>query len=408
MFTEGKIVRDALRRVLNNQKLSTDTQTIVASLNGVTGCYEMETTYVEWVSSADTKAEGIPRNFKVHRLYKIDDDGKKVLMRNIIGHGVIDGWGEKNAQKRANSNAEAAFKVVHKAIESDPRVIKICNDGHNPKVTHVSLLLVTPTTLTQIPMEKTANHREKDYTKGQFAAFDKVNEQGYIKLNGSQPEVKVITFGFGINKLSTGEHNSKVTGGWSNVKEHNRKAMENLFGDCIRGTPPGGLIGEVMDEVKRSKRLDPDHKQAFFLKLLQQMDTVLQIYLDDSYKYSNGDPAKLNREIEAMLNTANDALAAVDSKRVITISKGCKSDKDRGGVLITEIFTNAIVEDLGGNIIHNEKLDDEKKNIYLNVATSQFHIQTANTGLPGNKAIGWTVSDEEQAFLRGLSSFAKE
>lgn len=409
LFTEGKIVRDALRRVLNNQKLSIDTQPIVASLNGVTGCYEMETTYVEeWVSSADINAEGIPRNFKVHRLYKMEEDGQKVLMRIIIGHGVIDGWGEKEVQKRTNSNTEAAFKVVRKAIESNPRVIKLCEAGHNPKITHVSLLLVTPTSLTQIPLEKTANHREKDYTKGQFAAFDKVNEQGYIKFKGSQPEVKVITFGFGINKLSTGEHNSKVTGGWSNVKEHNREAMEILLGECNRGKRPGGLIGEVMDEVERSMRIDPPHKEAFFLKLLQQIDTVLQIYLEDAYKYSNGDPAKLNREIEALLNTANDALAAVDSKRVITISKGCKSDKDRGGVLITEIFTNAIVEDLGGTIIHNEKLDDEKKNIYLNVATSQFHIQTANTGLPGNKAVGWAVSDEEQAFLRGLSSFAKE
>ena len=138
------------------------------------------------------------------------------------------------------------------------------------------------------------------------------------------------------------------------------------------------------------------------------MDTVLEIYLEDAYKYSNGDPAKLNREIEGLLNTANKALADVHSNRVITISKGCKSDKDRGGVLITEIFTNAIVEDLGGSITYNSKLDDEKKSIYLNVATSQFHVQTANTGLPGNKAMGWAVSEAEQAFLKGLSAFAKE
>lgn len=415
-YTEGKIVQDVLFAILNNQKLPPDTQRIVASLNGVTGCYEMETIFDDgWVSSAHIEAEGKPRNFKLHRLYKIEEDDQKVLMRNVVGHGVDDAWGEADAYKRANSNMEVAFKVVYKAATSDPRIIKICNEGKKPKITHVSLLLVTPTSLTQLPVEKAFNHHEKDYAKAQFAAFDIVNKQGYIRLGGNQAEIKtevkaeieVITFGFGINLLSTGDYNGKVTGGWSNVEAHNRKAIERLFGNCQKGQRPYGLIGEVMNEIERPHGLNID-QQAFLSKLQQKTNTILKIYKTEAYKESNGDPAKINREIESLLNTANKALAAINSTHVITLSKGCKSDKDRGGVVITEIFTNAIVEDLGGSIAYNEKLNDEVKSIYLNVATSQFQIQIANTGLPGNKAVGWAVSEDEQVFLKGLSVFAKE
>jgi|GEM_PF-4738401 len=420
-FIQSKAALDALRRVLKDQNLPPDKQTVVASLNGITGCYQMETTYVEgWVSSAETTADGIPRNFKVHRLTKRRNDGKDELLLIVIGHGVLDMWGIEDKQKRADSNSEAAMKVVCKAAESNSRVVRKCSEGVKPRLTHVSFLLVTPTTLTQLPVvkKKTINFHEKDYTDAQFAAFDNVNKQGYVLVNKHPVAAEVITFSFGINKLSTGELNSKVTGGWSNVDEHNRVSMQQLIGYLspdldassarLQNRSPGCVIGRVMKQVEASRHLTPEKKQAFLIKLQQQTETVREIFLTGAYKQSSGDPAKINREIIVLLSHAENALAAIDADEAITTSKGCKSDKDRGGEVITEVWHELIVEDLGGSITPNEKLDGEKKAIYLNVATTQFGIQTANTGLPGNKAVGWALSEDEHIFLRGLSPFAKE
>jgi hypothetical protein len=418
-FIQGKETRNAMRQALNNQEPKNEKRRIVTSLNGVVGRFDIEAIYDDnWKSSADKCADGFPRNCKIHRIYMIKDDGERILLRNFIGHGVLDAWAEKNGDKRIEANKNSGVKVVQKAIESNPRVIEISNDGYTPKIVHVSLLLVTPTPLPDIilPLELLPDVREKAYLLGQFKAFEDViqesKEKNLFKVNGTLPDVEICAFGFGTNDLATGEHKSKITGGWGYVKDQNDKSMQSFFGKNFdihqQGKIPGGLIGEVIKEIKGSKRLDAEQIQSYLFDLITQTDSILKMYSKEDYKYSDDDPIKMNRELEELISTANEALAAIHSNCVITLSKGCKSDKDRGGMTAAEILFNAIRKALGlPRLIYNQPLSEEEEDLYVAIAALFFDNQELNTGLRGNKADGRKLPLKKQAYVDGLEKSAK-
>lgn len=409
-FTEEKIVLNALRQVLNGEIPPNYQQTIVASINGVTDYFGIGTSYIKnfWVSSAETATYGIPRNFKIHRL--TDSQGQSLA--TVVSQGVNDMWGIPDKKTRAASNAKSADKVACVAAEeTNPRVVQKCNQGIKPKMTQLSILLVTPTGLTQnaVIKKQTVNYHEKDYTKAQFAAFQTVNDQGSVLVNGHPVDVDIITFSFGINKLATGDYNGKFTGGWGNVDDHNHKSMERLIGKLEKNKvhKVGGFIGHVMDLIEASS-LPTEEKWARINRLQQHTDIVCELFLREEHKQSDGDPAKMPREVIVLQAYAEMALNAINSDEVATISGGCKSAKDRWMIVLTEAFHELIIENLGGSIAPGETMNDEMMAIYLDMAPMQFANQTANTGLPGNKAIGRKIDKDAQVYLTGLSPFAKE
>src|SRR5262249_12102038 len=151
-------------------------------------------------------------------------------------------------------------------------------------------------------------------------------------------DVDVISFSFGINPLATGKM-PDFMGGWASVYDHNKGMMEKFVGDLgegefgARGSKHGGFIGSVFD------RLDPNDQQRAELrgKLQEQTDLVRAMFTEESFKRGNGDPAKMSRHILALQSLAEETLSLLNvTDQAATMSKGCKSDKDRGGVTDVE------------------------------------------------------------------------
>ena len=75
-----------------------------------------------------------------------------------------------------------------------------------------------------------------------------------------------------------------------------------------------------------------------------------------AFKRGDGDPAKMGREIPALQALAESALDMAGADEAATMSKGCKSDKDRGGVTDTELKHKLITEDMGGRTFPDAEL----------------------------------------------------
>ena len=96
------------------------------------------------------------------------------------------------------------------------------------------------------------------------------------------------------------------------------------------------------------------------------------------------------------------------------MSKGCKSDKDRGGVTDVELKHLLIAEDMGGHILPDTELEgDDQQNYYVVASSSgQLENQMLNTGLAGSKEAG-KLKDRipdpiVRQYLQGLGMFAAE
>ena len=103
-----------------------------------------------------------------------------------------------------------------------------------------------------------------------------------------------------------------------------------------------------------------------------------------------------------------------DTSQAATASKGCKSDKDRGSVTDVELKHMAITEDMGGEVLPNQKLEQEDLDNYAVVgATSgQLENQTLSTAGPGSKEqgkLGQRLPDQRaKQYVVGLGPFASE
>ncbi|MGB7484126.1 MAG: inositol phosphate phosphatase SopB [Castellaniella sp.] len=387
------------------------------------------------VSAGVKDSEDHARNLKVSRL--LDPDGQ--VMTTVVGHGVLDMWGVEDGGDRRTSNERGAREVLEVALTSNERLRGVLTDPGRPqgapppRLVHVSVNLISPDSLRDNLGIR--DYQERTYTESQFRAFEANSGPGRnLRLfdpqdPGNHDDVRVdvdaITFSFGINAIATGGREMLMRV-WNNVHEHNTANMIKLVGDLgeggfgARGVRPGGFVGEVYDRLEAVVN-DPGtppgqlaKAEGLMAQLRGQTDLVRTLFTEESFRAGNGDTAKMGREILVLQGLAEQGLGLVGATDLAgTMSKGCKSDKDRGGVTDVELKAKLILRDLGGEMNPDERLQGDDQGVYYTVSSSsgQLENQRWNTGMGGSKEAGHLKErlpdPEVRQFLCGLGKFAK-
>lgn len=455
----GRARRDALNE---NQNWAPITRQMVVHRDGVTRTYESRITpgssinprfarlyggVGTGISSATKDDLGHARNLKVSELVRTAPGQQDQTKIKVIGHGVLDMWDVQNNGQRHASNVSGAHEVLEAAIVTNDRIrteaLNRAQAGNNApiKITHVSVNLITPAGWRELPgMVRTDtfhDYQEKTYTLEQFSAFNEnttAHNGGPVpfQIDDDRPpglgivgqgqdvainvDVDVIAFSFGINPIATGKM-PDFMGGWAGIYDHNKGMMEKFVGDLgtgefgASGSRPGGFIGSVLDELDMN---NPAHVELAS-RIQEQTDIVREMFTTEAFKRGNGDPAKMGRHILALQGLAEEALGLAGvTDHGATMSKGCKSDKDRGGVTDVELKHQVITEDMGGQIRPDMELEgDDQQNYYVvSTGSGQLENQIYNTGLPGSKEAGKLterIPDRTvRQYLSGLGEFASE
>lgn len=402
------------------------------------------------IASAEKADHYHARNLKVSELSAVPPQvgigaaPPPKLMAKVVGHGVLDMWDIRDPTERAAANDRGAHEVIEVAFTTNDRVRaealnRAAAGNTNPvKITHVSVNLTTPAAWRELPgMKNTGtfhDYQELTYTKEQFRAFaanssaahgggpvtlhvDDTRPGGALGQDVAVPvEVDTICFSFGINPIATGKM-PDFMGGWANVYEHNRGEMVKFVGDLgtgkfgSEGMRPGGFVGGVYDRLDATQ---PD-QAALMAKIRDQTNTVRSLFTHEDFKRGNGDPAKMGREILALQGLAEQALEMVGATdQAATMSKGCKSDKDRGGVTDVELKHKLITEDMGGEVVPDRQLegDDQANMDVVGAASGQGENQGRSTGYMGSKESGKLTqrypSPVVRQYLSGMGSLASE
>lgn len=446
----GRADRLALSRIDTWQPVSRD---MVVMRDGVMRVYKSEITPAQHVHaslgvtdgkggvggvSAGVKdSQDHARNLKVSRL--VDPQGQ--VMSTVIGHGVLDMWEVKGDQARSRANNQGAKEVLELALSSNDRLrAGLLAQGAGaapPRLVHVSVNLISPDTAREwIPTESARDYKERTYTFNQFKAFDANSGPGQTlrvfdptnpkaEPGTAKVDVDTITFSFGINAIATG-WKQNLMDVWSNVHAHNTSNMIKLVGDLgdgsfgSRGTRPGGSVGEVYDRLEVMREDDAanpaDRARAadVMAQLRGQTDLVRSMFTEETFKQGNGDTAKMGREVLVLQGLAEQGLETLKATDLAgTSSKGCKSDKDRGGVTDVDLKSKLILRDLGGELVPDERLVGDDQGVYYTVSASsgQLENQRWNTGMAGSKEAGHLKDrlpdPEVRQFLSGLGAFAK-
>lgn len=446
----GRAEREALSGIGTWQPLSRD---MVVMRDGVMRTYKSEIESAQFldpslgVDLGNGRTGGVSagvkdsvdhaRNLKISRLR--DPDGQ--VMSTVVGHGVLDMWGVQDPQARQQSNRQGAKEVLEVALSSNTRLRDSLTDPGRPqdapppRLVHVSVNLISPDSVREF-LPGLADYKEKTYTFNQFRAFDEnsgpgqdlrvFSPQGPQGGQVAQVDVDAITFSFGINGIATGMTQHLLFGAWSNVHEHNTRNMVKLVGDLgdgqfgARGTRPGGFVGEAYDRLQAlssNPAADPVQRQKatdLMAQLRGQTDLVRAMFTEETFREGNGDTAKMGREILVLQGLAEQGLDLVGATDLAgTMSKGCKSDKDRGGVTDVELKSKLILRDLGGDMNPDERLQGDDQGVYYTVSSSsgQLENQRWNTGLSGSKEAGHLKDrlpdPEVRQFLCGLGKYAK-
>ncbi|MFY0478487.1 inositol phosphate phosphatase SopB [Achromobacter marplatensis] len=400
------------------------------------------------VGAGTTDGQGGVRNLKISEL--VDGQGQRVA--HIVGHGVLDMWDITDQAARRDANAAGARQVLDAAVTGNAglmarlRQAAQTTEGGDelappPRLTHVSVGLISPDSIRSLPLLRRLNPKfdELTFTRNQFAAFDDAAKAGQVGIvDPEQPgqelkvrlDINAITFSFGINKIATSPLLGQISGVWRNVNEHNTRNMIKLIGDLgpagsrgadLRGTAPGGFIGQVIEAVSAKLStpdgtLDLPRQEALrdmVGRLHLQTEVVRNMFLEREFERADGDSAKMGREIVFLQTLADRALqqAGVDTMAA-TVSKGCKSDKDRGGVLDVEVKTKMVLQDLGSDLRYDRPMDDQDRSIYnqMSAQSGQLENQTRNAGLPGSKETPHMkdrIGDlQVMQYLAGLGAFA--
>ncbi len=213
-------------------------------------------------------------------------------------------------------------------------------------------------------------------------------------------DIDTITFSFGVNEVAMGKgfwgvHSDKTL--WGLVEAHDRANMIKLVGDLNPGSFPGGYIGEIFDQLKEAAA-DPNTSPEDKRKLLdlvgqlqREVDTARTMFNSGAYKVGIDDAYKMGRSIMRIVNLGAQGLDVLgDDENLLSLSQGCKSNKDRGGMADVEHKAQVVIEDMGGTVEPSKPLSPQDQVIYNTVLTSsgQDEIQQLNTGLPGSKNAG--------------------
>ncbi len=453
-LTSKKALADLQRDLLADAgKWQQTSRSMVLNRNGVIRSYESVITPANLIqaplarryesamvsSKVTDGADGV-RNLKISELRGADGE----RLAHIVGHGVLDMWDIPDDDARHAANAEGARQVLEAAVTGNAAFMaRMAQPSQTPpQLTHVSVNLITPDSIRHLPLIRNLNPKfdELTFTRNQFRAFDEAAGQGKLSISGSGPgaaggdieagvDINAITFSFGINKLATSPFLGMIGGVWRNVQDHNTRNMIKLIGDLgapgssgadMRGAAPGGFIGRAIERV--SEKLDSpdlapedrDRLTDLIADLREQTGLVRSMFLDRAYEKADGDSAKMGREIVFLQTLADQALqrAGVDDMAA-TVSKGCKSDKDRGGVLDTELKAKLVLRDLGGDLRHDRPMDEQDRGIYLQVAaqSGQLENQVRNASLGGSKETPHMedriVDLKAMQYLSGLGAYAQ-
>ncbi|MBV8406523.1 MAG: hypothetical protein JOY64_02760 [Alphaproteobacteria bacterium] len=391
------------------------------------------------VSAANRDDANHARNLQVSRLTRPDPvtNQPKVLSQSVR-HGVIDAWMIPTATARTQANQRAATEVLTTAVEhTTPRAFKdallakaaagIVNQPG--KLTHVNFNLTTPSPTREFGtyISRSKDYREWTFTDSQFRAFEALqgaqtftidDDRNPVAVVQNQPvrvDVDTITFSFGVNDFAMGNYSAAFVV----VDAHNTENMRKLVGDLAVKTPPNGVVGETIRKIDAALQVQPAPVNASELErlrqaLVDQTDVVREIFNKGGYKSSHGDPYQMVRHTMRLVDTSALALAALgDPDAAITVSQGCKSGKDRGGMADVENKAQAIIEDMGGTMVPEVAPTGEDGVIYRTVGamSGQSRVQQQNTGLPGSKnasEVEARIGDADAlAYMKGYADQAK-
>jgi phosphatidylinositol-4,5-bisphosphate 4-phosphatase len=375
--------------------------------HGIGRSYQQEN--LEGVSAGNQVNPNHPRNSMISELYRLDFDPKtgkevRVLISRTLRHGVLDPWKIENPTARKDASEKSAREVIETAIISNEPFLEKAKENYKngsmigSRIVHVNINL---TTADDTLIRKTAaDYREGDFTKNQFDAFDQQNGLKMFEIDGEKVpvDVETITFSFGVNGFALG----KGIGGalpensiWPpEIVEHNRNNLNKLIGTLSENTPTGGYIGSIVERLEKAARADGisqrevDKINSLILKIQTETDTVRNIFNTEIYKHGIDDAYKMSRHIMHLTQLGAKALLVLgDKSEAFTLSQGCKSNKDRGGMADVEHKAQLIIEDMGGHVVPNSQFSDEDRIIYNTVLTSsgQLENQEMNTGVPGSK-----------------------
>jgi hypothetical protein len=393
--------------------------------------------------SAGNKTEAEhARNLQISELYRIDRNEKgdevPVKVSQTIRHGVLDPWEIKDPQERMRASERGASEVIDTAVISNAgfkdRLLQksLLNNPDDPrppsKLVHVNLNL---TTADSSMRSLKAEFAEKDFTEHQFAAFEAQNGMRAMTIRDDENEdrqvnleVDTITFSFGVNKFAMGEGLgmlfSEDTIWPPEIVEHNRVNLTKLVGDLTVRTAPGGYIGGLVDRLNQRRTVvGPQSDEGKALTRLigqiqRETDEARDIFNRGEYKRGIDDAYKMNRTLHRLVNLGEEALQKLgDNDTLMTVSQGCKSNKDRGGMQDVEHKSQVIIEDMGGRVQRGQEFSEQDQTIYNTVLTSsgQAEVQRLNTGLPGSKnakELADRINDPDALmYARGFASFTK-
>jgi len=400
------------------------------------------------VSAGNKTETDHARNLQVSELYRVEKnpDGTERLIKcsQTIRHGVLDPWDIEDPTERTQAQQNQAKEVLTTVVEVNDtfkaKAIQKHQQGGQPpnKIVHVNLNLTTADTTLIRKMSK--DYREGDFTLNQFEAFEHFNGTQTLKVQGPQGnggnggpaplppqdidfDIDTITFSFGVNEVAMGRGIWALSTEdtlWGLVEQHDKDNLVKLVGDLTIGTAPGGYIGGLMDDL-RAKLDDPGLVGAprkeieDLLESLQtEVDITRGMFNSGSFKHGIEDAYKMVRHIMRVVDLGSQALTALgNDEMVLSLSQGCKSNKDRGGMGDVEHKAQVIIEDMGGKVRPGQTFESEDQIIYNTVLTSsgQSEVQQLNTGLPGSKNAGELedriVDGKALEYSRGFSEFTK-
>jgi phosphatidylinositol-4,5-bisphosphate 4-phosphatase len=363
------------------------------------------------VSAGNKSQPGHARNLQVSELFRTEPDGSQTLVSQTIRHGVLDPWDIEDAELRTKAQDDSAREVVQTAFDISKdfkaRAIEKQQDPQPDqppsKIVHVNFNLTTADD--SILRKFSKDYRERDFTFNQFRAFQAMEGTQDMRTDPEDDdetvpvEVETITFSFGVNKVAMGEGVFALSGEdtlWGPVEEHDRQNLVKLLGDLTWGTAPGGHIGALVARLQAEAThpdTPPERAQelnALIGRIQDEVDIVRNLFNSGDYKRGIDDAYKMVRHAMRVVNLGQEALGQLkDHDLLMSVSQGCKSNKDRGGMGDVEHKAQLIIEDMGGRVLPNEKLEEQDQRIYDTVLTSSGQVegQTYNTGLGGSKNV---------------------
>ncbi len=390
-------------------------------------------------------APAIPKNLQ-HSTLVVDGQTRVDMIR----HGII-------------ANAQQAESVISTAIWSDPALReqilgKFDNDAV-PTIDYAfsNVNLESPWAK---PIGKFLGDRRgmQDDHIAAFKALANAPQPVGIPFLDRNGEQRTVQVNLRVSVLAIPVNNAVGTLGtlgrvWSHVEQTNREGLQSLVGDLgdpsrgvegsARGTPVGGMLGDITREMDRLIRDLPslpnspaNHEKLAQLTALrgnlqEAVDIVRDVYCSGNYQTNDGNRYKFALAIMFANNLAKQAHSVMglgETGNGFGSSQGCMSNKDRGGNADGLLKSLNLSADNAFKLLrYNTQLSPnemvamldalpprEAKDLLIMglVYSGQLEAQQLQTLVMGSKNAGdlmQAIKDDPEAYplLKGLSSYAK-